>query len=224
VVFLNPDTASPFTRIPFEAQAELLRRLVKAPFRGVPGSARPKALGESPTGKGADKSETAARVLLGEGHTDKGIGERLWLTLPLWLRDRVTLVPAAMPLATYSALIDWSDLFLSGDTGPLHIAAARKFDRGRHAPLRNRTRVFSVFGATPPRFSGYDSRQPGFLGSAQDRESRTYQSVSACRNLTCLHKMARECDAKGCFQGLDLDKILFDIRESLAGKGQILPA
>ncbi len=203
VVFLNPDTASPYTRIPFGEQAKLLKRLVEMPFNGDLGG--------------------ICRVLLGEGHTDKGIGERLWFSLPLWLRDRVTLVPASMELDTYSALIDWSDVFISGDTGPLHIAAARKHDRSKNTFLRNRTSVFSVFGGTPPRFSGYDSELPGFLESSQDAESRSYQSISRCRNITCLHKMARECDASGCFQELDLDKIFSDIRYSLT-KAELLQA
>jgi len=187
VVFLNPDTASPFTRIPFLFQAEILKNLLEMP----------------------------CRVLLGEGHTDKGIGERLLWHLPLLKRNRVKLVPAGLSLEVYTALIDHSDLFLSGDTGPLHLAAARKFEKQGGKLLRNQTAVFSVFGATPPRFSGYDSG-PGFLESGQDVPAKAYQSVSSCRNVTCVHKMAKICDAKGCFEGLDLQRILTDIRQRLS--------
>jgi ADP-heptose:LPS heptosyltransferase len=190
VVFLNPDTASPFTRIPFRFQAGLLAELADMP----------------------------CRILLGEGHTEKGMGEKLSWTLPLLKRGRVKLVPARFSLETYAALIDHSDVFLSGDTGPLHLAAARKKDAtGRH-PLRNRTAVFSVFGATPPRFSGYDSGA-GFLESNQDAPSKAYQSVSSCRNVTCIHKMAKICDAKGCFEDLDLGRILADVRGRISEAG-----
>jgi ADP-heptose:LPS heptosyltransferase len=186
LIFLNPDTASLFTRIPFHFQAELLRSLVDMP----------------------------CHILLGQGHTDQGIGERLLWTIPLLKRDRVRLIPAEVSLETYTALIDYCDLFLSGDTGPLHMAAARKIDKERKKPLRNRTAIFSIFGATPPRFSGYDS-QPGFLESGQDVPARSYQSRSSCRNITCVHKMVKICDAKGCFENLDLGKILADIRERI---------
>lgn len=188
VVFLNPDTASPFTRIPFHFQAELLNKLTDMP----------------------------CRVLLGEGHTDKGVGERLLWQLPLLKRSRVKLVPAVFSLGAYTALIDHSDVFISGDTGPLHLAAARKVEKNGKKALRNRTSVLSVFGATPPRFSGYDSG-PGFLESGQDVPAKAYQSISSCRNVTCVHKMAKVCDAKGCFEDLDLEQILGDIQDQISG-------
>lgn len=186
VVFLNPDTASPFTRIPFRYQAKILEGLVELP----------------------------CRVLLGEGHTDMGIGERLLLTLPILKRSRVKLVPATLSLEAYAALIDHSDAFISGDTGPLHLAAALKKDRAKGLPLRNRTAVLSVFGATPPRISGYDSKT-GFLESGQDAPCFTYQSQSSCRNITCMHKMAKSCDAQGCFKALDWKRILADVERHL---------
>ncbi len=186
VLFLNPDTASPFTRIPLAYQAELLNRLLEMP----------------------------CRILIGEGHTEKGIGEKLFFSVPMLLRSKITLVPSSMPLETYTALIDWSDVFISGDTGPLHLAAAAKRDKSGKTLLRNRTSVFSVFGATPPRISGYAAR-PGYLDSAQDAPAYVYQSGSSCRNVTCMHKMAKMCDAAGCFQSLDLGRILSDIRQRL---------
>lgn len=186
LIFLNPDTASPYTRIPPRFLMGLLEGLLKMP----------------------------CGILLGDGHTDKGTGRRLLRDLPSGKRGRVTLVPPELSLEAYTALIDQSDLFLSGDTGPLHLAAAWKRGEEKAPPLRNRTAVLGIFGATPPRFSGYDSR-PGFLESEQKAESHSYQSVSPCRNLTCMHKMAKECDAAGCFQGLDLGRILQHVRNLL---------
>jgi ADP-heptose:LPS heptosyltransferase len=188
VVFLNPDTASPYTRVPVPFQGKLLEGLV-----GL-----------------------NCAILLGAGHTDKGIGERILWTLPLWQRNRVTLVPADLSLEAYTALIDRSDVFISGDTGPLHLAAAWKKEKeGRHS-FRNRTTVISLFGATPSRLSGYDTR-PGYLESEQKAEPHSYQSGSSCRNLTCMHKMAKECDASGCFQTLDVDLVLAQIRSLVGG-------
>jgi ADP-heptose:LPS heptosyltransferase len=185
VVFLNPETASPFTQIPLASQSNLLNKLVEMP----------------------------CHILLGEGRADRDLAERLRFSVPAWKRDRIALIPPDLPLDSYAALLDWSDIFISGDTGPLHLAAAWKKDRsGRHF-FRNRTSVMGVFGATPPRLSGYDSRLPGYLESEQRAWAYSYQSQSACRNITCMHKMAKVCDAKGCFQALDLDKILFDIKD-----------
>jgi threonine/homoserine/homoserine lactone efflux protein len=96
VILYNPDTASRFTLMPFDRQVEFLLRLTRFPVS----------------------------ILLGEGHTEAGIGVRLKATLPASLQEKVSIVPAALPLDAYAALIDRSDVFISGDTGPLHIAAA----------------------------------------------------------------------------------------------------
>ncbi len=184
LVFLNPETASPFTQIPFRYQTALLQGLTEHP----------------------------CRILLGEGHSDKGLAEQLVFSLPIWKRNRVITVPAGMPLDAYAALIDWSDVFISGDTGPLHMAAAWKNDRsGKHA-FRNRTSIIGLFGATPPRLSGYDSFRWDYLEAEQKSWSRAYQSGSSCRNITCMHKIGKDCDAKGCFQSLDVKRILSDIK------------
>jgi hypothetical protein len=162
-------------------------------------------------------------ILLGEGHSEKGLGEKLLSTLPAGARGRIVLVPSSLSLDAYAALIDFSDFFISGDTGPLHVAAARKHSKDGSSVFRNRTVVLSVFGATPPRFSGYDSRRVGFMGSSQDAPSDAYQSRSSCRNITCVHKMALVCDAKGCFQSLDVAGILSGIRVRLEELALNLP-
>ena len=77
-------------------------------------------------------------------------------------RKRLTIVPKSMNLDAYAALIDFADFFISGDTGPLHIGAARKVSKTGTRKFRNRTYVVSVFGATNARMSGYDSTDPLF--------------------------------------------------------------
>ncbi|MBI1860706.1 MAG: glycosyltransferase family 9 protein [Deltaproteobacteria bacterium] len=193
VVMFNPDTASPYTRMPFADQVALIRRFAD---RGV-------------------------YLLVGEGHTDKGIGWRLMETLPVALRAGVKLIPSSVSLDTYSALIDKSDVFVTGDTGPMHIAAARKFARTGQVPLRNRTAVLSVFGCTPARMSGYDSFQPGYLPPNQDAPAWSVVSESVCRNITCLNKLYKDCRTVRCFDRVDFEGVIPLILRFLDGE-QIL--
>jgi len=180
VVMYNPDTASPFTMMPFDAQAALLGEIAAMAPRGT-------------------------AILLGAGHTARGIGERLRAALPTTVQGAVRIVPSSMPLEVYAALIDFADVFVTGDTGPLHLAAARRYARsGRHR-FRNRTAVLSFFGATPPRMSGYDSSRPGYLPANQDAPSFCYQAVSPCRNVTCVNKLFKTCASPRCFDHVAVD-------------------
>jgi ADP-heptose:LPS heptosyltransferase len=187
-LFLNPDTASPYTRIPDFFLSLLLRRL----------------------------AGLSAHVLLGEGHSDRTVAERILEDLPTEMRGNITLVPRSLPIDAYAALADLSAVFLSGDTGPLHLAAAWKVSPGGGRHLRNQTCVIGIFGATPARMSGYASGQPGFLPSCQDAPSFIHVSDSPCRNITCLNKMFKTCRVPRCFASLDLDAILEDVRTGLS--------
>jgi hypothetical protein len=164
--------------MPFESQARLLGLL---------------ASGTSPD----------ITILLGAGHTEAGIGERLAGTIPSPFRSKVRIIPRTMPLEVFSALIDFADVFISGDTGPLHLAAARRYSRSGRHQFRNRTAVLSFFGATMPRMSGYDSVRPGYLPANQDAPSWCYQAGSPCRNITCLNKMFKTCKTVRCFEHVD---------------------
>ncbi len=174
-VLLNPDAASPFTRPPEAFLASLLERLV----------------------------DGGARVLVGEGLTDRGVGIRLREGLAVSRRERTALVPASLRATAYAALTDRVETFISGDTGPLHWAAARKFSRSGKGFYRNRTKIVSLFGATAARMSGYDHHRPGFLPAWQDAESRTFISEPTCRNLSCMNKVYKTCAIPRCFDGLE---------------------
>jgi heptosyltransferase II len=193
LVLLNPDTASPFTRPPFSFMARLMERLTSYP----------------------------ARLLIGEGHTDRGVGRRLIQLLPSTARSRVRLVPTTMKAETYAALTDLVDVFVSGDTGPLHWAAARKETASGRPFHRNRTFVVSLFGATPARMSGYDSSQAGFLPAWQDVPSVTFVSGPPCRNITCLNKLYKTCRAPRCFEGLEADLVFETIAAYLEEDRQL---
>ncbi len=189
LVMLNPDASSRFTRPPLDLQVSLLKRLLSLPVT----------------------------VILGAGHTWPGIEQRLLTSLRPTQRDRVRVLPASMPLDGYTALTDACDIFITGDTGPLHLAAARKEGGGRAVAWRNRTAIVSIFGATPVRVYGYASGRPGFLPANQRAPSFAHVAPSPCRNLTCIHKHAKRCRAVRCFEHLDVENVLADVRRVLSG-------
>ncbi len=187
LVFLNPDTASPYTLIPFQYQAEILKQML-----------------------GTDST-----VLFGTAFVHKDVEKKLLETLSADEIKKVIVVPPTLSIDAYAALVDFADVFISGDTGPLHIAAARKCSRSGKVKFRNRTFVISIFGATPARMSGYDSTNPLFPPANQDVLSRTYVSESPCRNITCVNKMAKTCQKVRCYETLDVESIVADIKSHL---------
>jgi ADP-heptose:LPS heptosyltransferase len=187
IYFLNPDTASVFNRIPFDSQFILLKGLLALP----------------------------GHVLLGSGFTAKDIEKQLLQKLTDGEKLKLSVVPKTLDLDAYAALLDFADIFISGDTGPLHIGAARKISKTGNVKFRNKTFVISVFGATNARMSGYDSTDPLFPPADQDCHSRCYVSESRCRNITCMNKMAKTCKTVRCFEFLDTEKILADISAHL---------
>jgi hypothetical protein len=188
ILFMNPDTASPFTRVPFDDQLDLLKRF----------------------------AQMASQILLGTAFVAKGIEGQLMEKLEPEVRSKITVVPTSMSLDGYTALVDFADVFVSGDTGPLHMAAARKVSRSGNFKFRNRTFVVSIFGATPARYAGYDSKDPLYLPANQDVQSRVYVSESPCRNVTCVNKMYKTCKMVRCFEVLDVENIAVDIKLHLA--------
>ena len=180
LVLMNTDTASPYTRLPFQYQVDLTARLLR----------------------------DGAAVLMGAGHNEPGLGERLLATVPVEFKGFAKVIPAQMSLDAFSALGDLCDLFVSGDTGPMHIAAARKYSRTGKYTVRNRTALLCFFGATTSRMSGYDSHQPGYLPANQDAPSWTFVAGSPCRNITCLNKLFKTCETVRCFEVLDLNEVM----------------
>ena len=195
-VFLNPDGASPYTRPPEAVWRQALERVIQG----------------------------GATVFIGEGHTDAGVGVRLYDRLPLPLRDRTRVVPASTPVPAYAAMLDRMDAFVSGDTGPLHWGAARKISRTGRRAFRNRTAIFSLFGATPARMSGYDSGRPGFLPAWQDAPSEAHVSHAPCQNITCLNKLLKTCAPARCFEGSSPLALADAILRSVQTAGSARPA
>jgi heptosyltransferase II len=187
VILFNPDASSPFTAIPVENQVAIVHQLARKEYN----------------------------IMLGCGYTLKGIETHIMNSLPGWLAGRITLLPHSLSLAEIAALTDLCDLYIGGDTGPLHIAAAQKRTSGTNISFNNKTAVFSIFGATPERVYGYDSVRPGFLAANQDTLSRVYSAKSQCKNITCADKKNKVCRVVRCFENLNTDEIVNDISEYL---------
>lgn len=77
--------------------------------------------------------------------------------------QRVFLLPAEPKahLLDTAAFIDQADIFVSGDTGIMHLAAARKVGIERDNSLlapRNKVKLIALFGGTNPGYYGYRKR------------------------------------------------------------------
>lgn len=191
IVFLNPETSSRFTTIPFEMQLSIVKGIVALD----------------------------CNLIISSSHTRDNIQERLFESLPENYKKRVKIVPSGMSLSAYSALIDYSDVFITGDTGPLHIASAMKISKSGSFNFRNKTSVFSVFGATPGRIYGYASETPGFISANQNASSRVYESGSHLKSMVNINKGKIFCeDERKFFEGLDVLKLVEDVKMRLLTK------
>ena len=190
-VMLNSDASHDRTLIPFPLQKRLLEGLLS-----IPGAA----------------------VILCEGYRRPDIAAALVEGLPAPLRGRLLLLPRSTPLDVWAALMDACDLVVSGDTGPLHMAAARKVSRDPARPFRNRTAVVGLFGPTSPLVYGYDSFDPLGFPAAQDAPAKAFPSPAPCRSLLCMDDKAlfRWCSGDRCFQNLPVDDILAYVAARLA--------
>ncbi len=180
LMMFNPDVTVKYSMIPFEAQAKILENILK--------------------------TDEVDYALIGAAYFKKGIENDLVAAMPAELRKRIIIVPY-MSLGTYTALIDMCDVFLTGDTGPLHIAASRKKPIDKSDSLRNRTAVVSVIGPTDSRMFTYDSEKPGHMPACQDAPSRVFVGQAPCRNITCLNKTGKTCKEIRCFTNIDPDEI-----------------
>jgi hypothetical protein len=180
ILFFNPDAAMRYTQMPLLLQIRTLRKLAE--------------------------SEKVDRILLGPGRVLTGIENILRASVPESFRSKVVIVPP-VSAGVYAALVDKCDVFLSSDTGPVHIAAARKVDSSRQARLRNRTAVVTVFGSGDSNIYGYDSQKRGHLGTAQQAPSRSFIAQAPCRNITCANKWGKSCKEVRCFSGLQAYEI-----------------
>lgn len=182
-IFFGVDTSSRFTRIPLLMQIELCKKLIQHEYF----------------------------LLIAVGHSPKHLIDTLINALSPEKLSLVKIVPNTVSLEIYAAIIDQCDVYITGDTGPMHIAAARKLI-SKEKPLRNKTAVLSVFGATPPRVYGYDSQKPGLCGACQDAVSKVYAGKNQYRNITYMNKHDIVCDENLFFDIKDVDRIVSDLQ------------
>jgi ADP-heptose:LPS heptosyltransferase len=97
------------------------------------------------------------------GYTDKQASINLQRALSPCFPGRIFLMPAEpkMPLLELAAFIDQSDVFVTGDTGVMHLAAAMKkvqMAAGEEFVPRNPVKIIALFGGTHPGLHGYSKR------------------------------------------------------------------
>jgi len=184
LMLFNPDVTIKYSMIPFEAQIQILRKILE--------------------------SDDIDYLLIAKAYFKTGLEDRILENIPEEMHRKIIIVPH-MPLDAFVALIDLCDVFLTGDTGTLHIAASRKEPCDKSDRLRNRTSVVSVIGPTDSRMFCYDSSKPGHLPAYQDAPSKVFVADSPCRNVTCLNKTVKTCKEIRCFANIDPDKISFHV-------------
>lgn len=177
-VLYNPDASNRYTLINERIQIQILRRILK--------------------------SDACDRVLMASGFTFEGIERRLVEKLPGPMRDKVTVIPRELPVDAYTALLDATDVFVSADTGPVHLAAVRKCCTSPERTFRNRTAICSVFGSTLPLVYGYDSECDRCSDPGQDAPARFFEGACPDKNITCsLARITGRCAQDACFAGVE---------------------
>ncbi len=137
LLMVAPDTASEITRPPTSLLAE-----------GV---------------AGALASNQSLFVAVLPGYTDQYASSNLMHALAPTFPSRIFLMPAEpkLSLLELAAVIDQSDIFVSGDTGVMHLAATmKKIEQTVNPELspRNTVKIISLFGGTNPALYGYCTR------------------------------------------------------------------
>jgi len=186
-IMINPDSSSPLTFIPFNFQSALLRGVL---------------------------SVQNSTVLMCCGYNFPKIEEELIKEIPSNLKDKIVVVPKDVPLDVQAAMMDGCDMFITGDTGPLHMAAAHKTILDSDNEFRNRTAVVGLFGATSAKVYGYDSFIKNYLPASQAARSKSFEGRPSCKNLICMDdKSFLNCRKGRCFEGLSTARVIEYVRD-----------
>jgi hypothetical protein len=200
-VFVNPDTSNYSTFLGADLHVALIRELLA--------------------------SGRIDAILLGRGFTYVGVEDEILGSLDPGERARVHRAPPGLSLEELAAVIDRCGAYVGGDTGPLHIAAARKVAPPGAPPAANRTAVVGVFKATEPRIYGYDSARRDMIGSSQQAPAVAVDDRPNCKNLTCsVQRISSSCPAVACHERLDgvrVARAVLGVLSSQPGEGW-LPA
>ncbi len=181
IIFFNPDSSSPYTLIPLQMQVQILKEVLSMPSVG--------------------------QVLMNRGRSYRNIEKKILHQLTEELKKKVLLFPLDTPIDVYAALTDKADLYISADTGPMHISAAEKIITDSEQKFRNQTALIGIFGATPSRLYGYDSFSDKHIDSAQNAPAKSFEGHPPCKNITCVNKAFKNCSEIKCFEGIDPEEI-----------------
>jgi len=191
ILYFNPDTSNSYTFINQSLQIRLLKMLLQY--------------------------DNFDWLLLGSGIKFKGIEKKLYDKIPSTLQKKIIVLNDTLPLDVYASLLDVCDVFLTGDTGPMHIAAARKICVDDDCFFRNRVAVIGIFGATDSKIYGYDSFKTGYMCANQNAPSKVFEASPPCKTLACsIQRLAHECSRGRCFEGIDIDAIVAYVTEYLS--------
>ena len=102
-------------------------------------------------------------VCILQSYTDTTASEKLFQALTCDFHGRVFMMPnePRARLLDVTAFIDQSDVFVTGDTGLMHLAVANKRLSDGHIARffpRNSVKIITLFGGTNPSFYGYSGR------------------------------------------------------------------
>ncbi|HJT56892.1 MAG TPA: hypothetical protein VJ761_10375 [Ktedonobacteraceae bacterium] len=110
------------------------------------------------------------------GYTDTAAAENLYNALAPDFDQRIFLMPSEPRplLLEITMLIDAADIFITGDTGTMHLAVTtRKLREGHDASFqpKNAANTIAIFGGTNPGLHGY-SKQTLILGRGRKEQAR----------------------------------------------------
>jgi ADP-heptose:LPS heptosyltransferase len=154
VVMVAPDTSSIITRPPTKLLAG-----------GIAGALR--------------RNHHFAIYIL-PGYTDRNAAQNLYESLSPDFRGRIFMIPHEPPpsLLETTAFIDRAEIFITGDTGTMHLAVAVKklIEEDSVYIPRNSRKVIVLFGGTNPGVHGY-SQQTIILGRGRKEQSAVIPGI-----------------------------------------------
>jgi len=154
VVMVAPDTSSIITRPPTDLLA-----------RGIADALR---------------RQQHFDIFILPGYTNKSAARNLYESLAPDFNGRIFMVPLDPPLSVLdtTALIDQAEIFITGDTGTMHLAVAFKIlvENESGYSARNSRKVIALFGGTNPGLHGY-SKQTTILGRGRKEQSAVIPGI-----------------------------------------------
>ncbi|MGM0442075.1 MAG: glycosyltransferase family 9 protein [Elusimicrobiota bacterium] len=191
LVYINPDSSNKYTFIRPEYYKELAERILKRKY--------------------------ADGIIIGQGYSFKDVETEIYKGIPDKFKEKILIHPDNRSLDFFAAFVDSCDIYVGADTGPLHIASAKKFIAESGKGLNNKTAVIGLFKATEPAIYGYDSQKLGFGDSRQEAPAKTFEATPGCKNITCsIQKVIESCDTQKCSDSIDIEKVTEYI-ETLSG-------